>query len=891
MQEFLIKNGVIVNDPGITANNLLVLDTNKKLIDTGIPYTTVTTLDNLANISAALQSEYNNLNYVVRLTGNQSISGHKVFKDTVEIDGDLIVNGNQLIVNSISISAKDNQIILNAGEVGTGVSAGYAGFRVDRGTLPYYDFQFRESDDAFILGISGDYQAVATREDAPIHAAFTYWDSGNDKLLTYTEFTTASFISKSEVFAISSNLQNQINSISISAGSGLAVSETSNNNWVLSITGSFGDASLRAEVGVVTGYLNDNLTQLYSTVGGISSNYINYQTVASISSSLNSSINSLSGQVYNQSLQISNISATNITQTQNIIRLQSDMLYLASVTGSFATTTSVASLTGQLTPLTATASLTAQLQPFSVNLSALSNYNTNGFIVQTAPNTFVGRSISPGSGISIGNGNGGAGNPTIAVNDYISKTEVVDISSYLNDKINSLSSSLSGVGITITGGNYINITEISSNLYSIEYTGIQPDIFRNEIVNITSALQAEISALQPESTQISAGYGLAVYQYGPYSYALEVTGSFSSAGSITGAYVSTLNGISGAIQLVATNGITASQSGNTITIGLSAATIIGGIQGRVQCVSGQTSYIITHTTIDQNVEFPVVSLEVSDANDDIFVQGIYDRQPTSFKVVLGGTPDSSHAILYHISTQNATSMNNLVFTTGNQTISGEKTFSNDLTINGKLTVTGLIDPTGLELTPISSNPGISQSNTIWINSADSNKWYIGNTSLNSLSSSGSGSNSSLSVNNIQSVNTIIISGDGVSVTNNGNGIVSISISGSSVSSSNNSTMLSVTGNSFTPNGNYDSYSYTLNGHATMYCPTDMADGQSKTIRIKQPADVYSLSFANDPPYVWKFSNANPPVITSQANAIDILTILKMDTDVYVTVIKNFLEVT
>jgi len=45
--------------------------------------------------------------------------------------------------------------------------------------------------------------------------------------------------------------------------------------------------------------------------------------------------------------------------------------------------------------------------------------------------------------------------------------------------------------------------------------------------------------------------------------------------------------------------------------------------------------------------------------------------------------------------------------------------SNELTVTGKLTVTGLIDPTGLELTPVSTNPGGTAANTIYIDSDDS----------------------------------------------------------------------------------------------------------------------------------------------------------------------------
>ncbi len=63
------------------------------------------------------------------------------------------------------------------------------------------------------------------------------------------------------------------------------------------------------------------------------------------------------------------------------------------------------------------------------------------------------------------------------------------------------------------------------------------------------------------------------------------------------------------------------------------------------------------------------------------------------------------------------------------------TASSTFTVNGKLTVTGLIDPTGLEFTPVSSNPGGTAANTLWLDSGASNALKHGaNTVLNSASS-------------------------------------------------------------------------------------------------------------------------------------------------------------
>lgn len=53
-------------------------------------------------------------------------------------------------------------------------------------------------------------------------------------------------------------------------------------------------------------------------------------------------------------------------------------------------------------------------QDHDPTLDALAAYNTNGILVQTAHDVFAGRTLTPGAGISITNGDGVAGNPTVA---------------------------------------------------------------------------------------------------------------------------------------------------------------------------------------------------------------------------------------------------------------------------------------------------------------------------------------------------------------------------------------------------------------------------------------------------------------------------------------------
>lgn len=56
------------------------------------------------------------------------------------------------------------------------------------------------------------------------------------------------------------------------------------------------------------------------------------------------------------------------------------------------------------------------VQAYDATLTALAAYNTNGILTQTAADTFAGRTITAGDGVAITNGNGVAGNPTVAFN-------------------------------------------------------------------------------------------------------------------------------------------------------------------------------------------------------------------------------------------------------------------------------------------------------------------------------------------------------------------------------------------------------------------------------------------------------------------------------------------
>lgn len=72
---------------------------------------------------------------------------------------------------------------------------------------------------------------------------------------------------------------------------------------------------------------------------------------------------------------------------------------------------------GRLTAAANNAALTAaaiSAQPHDATLDALAAFNSNGILTQTAADTFVARTLVASTGISISNGDGVAGNPTIS---------------------------------------------------------------------------------------------------------------------------------------------------------------------------------------------------------------------------------------------------------------------------------------------------------------------------------------------------------------------------------------------------------------------------------------------------------------------------------------------
>jgi len=94
----------------------------------------------------------------VQTNGDYTIKtgeGNKILFDTgpgigeVKVTGNLVVEGDTLTVSAENLNVNDNIIVLNYGETGAGVTLGYSGIQIDRGTETPATIVYNESDDTF----------------------------------------------------------------------------------------------------------------------------------------------------------------------------------------------------------------------------------------------------------------------------------------------------------------------------------------------------------------------------------------------------------------------------------------------------------------------------------------------------------------------------------------------------------------------------------------------------------------------------------------------------------------------------------------------------------------------------------------------------------------------
>jgi hypothetical protein len=101
-------------------------------------------------------SDFNDSDYL-------SSSGGTLWGNLI-IEGDLTVSGTTTTINTENLNIKDNIILLNSGETGSGVTLGTSGIQIDRGDFIDYQIVFNETTDKVQIGEIGSLENVATED-------------------------------------------------------------------------------------------------------------------------------------------------------------------------------------------------------------------------------------------------------------------------------------------------------------------------------------------------------------------------------------------------------------------------------------------------------------------------------------------------------------------------------------------------------------------------------------------------------------------------------------------------------------------------------------------------------------------------------------------------------
>ncbi len=186
--------------------------------------------------------------------GTRSITGN------LTVDGNLNVNGTTTTIDTTQMAIEDNLIILNRGEAGAGVTEGFAGIAIDRGSETDAHISWNESTDLFQVGISG---ALINIIGADGSVPFT----GNVGGITPTSaahLTRKDYVDGQDT-TISGDLQTNINTNTTAIALNTTHRSSDGSDHADVVTNTAGVASNLALISTVSGALSSEIDSDIST--------------------------------------------------------------------------------------------------------------------------------------------------------------------------------------------------------------------------------------------------------------------------------------------------------------------------------------------------------------------------------------------------------------------------------------------------------------------------------------------------------------------------------------------------------------------------------------------------------------------------------------------------
>lgn len=159
-----------------------------------MPVTSGYSRDNINNSLGIIDLHLSWLNQSLTTTSSPTFDDITA-TGSVLIQGDLTVQGSASVLSTDITEFKDNILLINADESGTGITSGISGIEIDRGTLVNFQSVFDEALQLYKIGFVGDLQAVATRDDSPLDQGIMIYDSSSSKVISVTDIPLATTFS------------------------------------------------------------------------------------------------------------------------------------------------------------------------------------------------------------------------------------------------------------------------------------------------------------------------------------------------------------------------------------------------------------------------------------------------------------------------------------------------------------------------------------------------------------------------------------------------------------------------------------------------------------------------------------------------------------------------
>jgi hypothetical protein len=214
------------------------------------------------------------------------------------------------------------------------------------------------------------------------------------------------------------------------------------------------------------------------------------------------------------------------------------------------------------------------VQAYDATLASLASYNTNGLLTQTASDTFTGRTISASSGLSVTNGDGVSGNPTVGY------------------AISSLTEEVAPVGSTD-----FTLVDRAGTVKKLKLDNIPSSAAPTNASYVTLASNASLTA----ERVLTAGSGITLTDGGANStatLALNINGLTTDASPDSSTdYIMTYDASAGTNKKVLLSNISGT-AGNWTRV---SSTTISGSPSTVTFTSGLTSTYDVYMLVGSNV--------------------------------------------------------------------------------------------------------------------------------------------------------------------------------------------------------------------------------------------------------------------------------------------------